>query len=318
MKKKFTYTKYPETDFEFQNLMLAIDTHLSSEGIDPAHRSIRVGRLLWEAFGLGGQSLIPPTELVFQPGFDGDKIMAKANLWFDQMYGERNKIDLVYGFAPFELKGVIWRVRFGFVLGEVGFFVDRNLVNQKINHAGDVKVAFNMLSSVEELTQGLAVQLTDEEITDFAKFYELAIKSLMWRDELPHTQLLEMAKRDYDSSTSEILAHRFGQARWAAQQAAEKTIKGFLAIANIAFPTSASKGHDLECLGALLNDNHGVTLSHTSLVLVSCSTKIRYGEEPSTEKQAIDANHAVLKILDQLRNSQRIKNSIENWTKLNV
>lgn len=315
MNNRFTYSKYPQTDGEFQNLMLAIDAYLSNENIDPSCRSIRIGRLLWEAFGLHGQSLIPPSDLAAQPGFEGDKIMAKANLWYERIYGERNKIDFVYGFAPVKLKNVIWRVRFGLVFGEIGFFVDKNLANHSVNLSGKIKTDFNMLYSVEEFTQGLAEQLTDTELTDYAKFYESAITNLMWRNELPDTELLRMAKNDYDSSTSEVLAHRFGQARWAAQQATEKTIKGFLNMANISYPTGGHKGHDLIHLGSLFD---GIELSPETLSLASCSSKIRYGEEPSTENQAIEANHAVLDIINQLRNSQKITGIIHNWIRLNA
>ncbi len=33
-------------------------------------------------------------------------------------------------------------------------------------------------------------------------------------------------RADYDASTADVLGRRYGQARWGAQQAVEKTLKG--------------------------------------------------------------------------------------------
>lgn len=277
--------------------MLAIDKVLSDKGVKPFQRPLSVGRLLWEAFGWSG-NLIPPKELALQQGFKGDIIMAKSYRWYEQTYDKCLLVDLVYGYAPVKLRNLVWRVRFGLIVGQVSLSVDRDLM----------KGSSNTLCAAEGLTQGLASQLNDAELFEYFQFYKLAIENLMWRDELPNTELLVMARADYDASTSDVLAHRYGQARWGAQQAVEKTIKGLLNIAGTTFPTGGPKGHDLIYLGELLDEKHGITLLPDTLTLAVCTSKVRYGEESSSEDQAMGANHALLNVLEQLRTSPNTAN----------
>jgi hypothetical protein len=82
-------------------------------------------------------------------------------------------------------------------------------------------------------------------------------------------------------------------------------VKGLLAIAGISFPTSGPKGHDLVHLAKLLEQGASIALDHSDLRAASCSPRVRYGEEPSTEAHALEANHAVLRVLLQLAEAPR-------------
>jgi len=99
-----------------------------------------------------------------------------------------------------------------------------------------------------------------------------------------------------------VLANRHGHARWSAQQAVEKTIKGFLQLGGTKWPTGQD-GHDLKLLGQLLETNHGISIQSGLLALASCSTAIRYGKA-STADDGFRANHAVLGVLEQMRMSK--------------
>jgi HEPN domain-containing protein len=149
----------------------------------------------------------------------------------------------------------------------------------------------------------LADKLSDTTLREHFEFHVFIHQNLQWREEMPRTELLDMARADYDSSTADVLANRYGQARWAAQQAVEKTLKGLLTLAGTPFPTGGPNGHNLKHLGEIFQQKHGITISPELLLLATCSPKIRYGEEFSSEQQAIGANHAVLGVLDQLRNN---------------
>lgn len=85
----------------------------------------------------------------------------------------------------------------------------------------------------------------------------------------------------------------------------EKTLKGLLTIAGTAYAAGGPNGHNLIHVGRLLDQHHGITINPALLALATCSPKVRYGEEPSTEEQALQANHAVLGMLEQLRRSTR-------------
>lgn len=115
-----------------------------------------------------------------------------------------------------------------------------------------------------------------------------------------------MAHHDYDQSTADILAHRYGQARWGAQQAVEKTMKGLLSIAGSAYPKGGPDAHNLHHIAQILIQLHGIAISDVLLDAASCSPKVRYGEEVSTEAQALLANHSVLGVIEQIRLSPEI------------
>lgn len=304
----FSWPAYPASDMEFEELMRAIDSALTSEGIKPFQRPMHVGFKFWEAFKWSGNAF-PDKSLADAPGFRGDVLMAKSYRWYEHTYGEKLKSDMAYGFAPARIGNAVWRVRAGVTFGTVRLFVDRNLTNRGetlVGGRGVGPATFNILCAVEDLPQGLVDRLPDATLREHMEFHLLMHAALQWRDHLPHTDLLRMAHADYDESTSAVLGSRFGQARWAAQQALEKTLKGLLTIGGTEFATKGPKGHSLEHAAKLLRDNHNILLNEQALGLAECSPAVRYGEEASTEVQALAANHSVLEVLDELRRSAAV------------
>lgn len=303
---KFSWPAYPTTDAEFEALMSAIDAALAAEGLKPFQRPLHVGFKFWEAFGWGGLA-IPPKELADLPGFTGDVLMAKSYRWYDLTYGDQLKSDMAYGFAPARLGNGVWRVRAGVTYGRVQFFLDRNLANRGVSIGSKGSSASsNVLCSVEGLPQGLVDRLPNQALSEYFDFHIFVHENLQWRNSLPRIELLGMARQDYDQSTADVLAHRYGQARWGAQQAVEKTLKGLLTLAETPFPTGGPNGHNLQHIAQILKKHHGVAIADVLLDASSCSPKVRYGKEESTEAQALLANHAVLGVMEQLRLSPKI------------
>lgn len=301
----FIWPSLPRSESEFEGLMHAIDQALAADGLKPFQRPLNVGRKLWEAFKWEGKAF-PDKRLAEQPGFQGDVLMAKAYRWYEQTYGDKLKGDFAYGFAPARLGNALWRVRASVTFGTVRLFVDRNLQNRGRTFAGGHNpgpATYNLLCAVEGLPQGLVDRLPDQALREHAEFHLLMHESLQWRDSLPKTELFGMAHDDYDECTSAVLGGRYGQARWAAEQAIEKTLKGLLAIGQTDYARGGRNGHNLEHAAQLLKSNHGIALSSAVLALAECSPAVRYGEVASTEAQALAANHAVLSVLDQLRRS---------------
>ena len=302
---KFTWPGYPQSQSEFERLMSALDNALSAEGLQPFQRPLHVGRKLWEALAWGGNAL-PPESLADAPDFVGDALMAKAQHWYVETYGNRLKSDCAYGYAPARLGNTIWRVRSGVTYGRVRLFIDRNLRNRGVELGTQgAEASLNVLNDVENLSQGLADRLPEEALREHLAFHFFMHQALQWREQLPQTDLFRMARGDYDQSTSDVVAHRYGQARWGAEQSVEKTLKGFLQVAGMPFPSGGPNGHNLRHIGGLLAAETGIDVSSVLLELAACSPKVRYGDEPSTESQALQANHAVLGVLDQLRVSSK-------------
>jgi HEPN domain-containing protein len=306
MTTSFTWPKLPDTDTEFEALMQAIDSFLAARGLKPAQRPLNVPPLLWEAFRWEG-NVLPPLELASEAGFKGQVLLAKAYRWYDQIYADKLKVDSSLAHIPVVLGHDIWRARIILVYGTVRMFVDRNLANRGNRMgSGQNRSTFNILCAVEGLSQELATRLTDAELEQYAKLTQLAHKALVWRERLPRSELLATARGDYNASTEDVLARRPAQARWGAQQSVEKTLKGLLTLAGIAFPTGGPKGHDLVQLAKLLAQGASIALDHADLWAASCSPGARYGEEPSTQSQAMQANHAVLRLLFQIAQSPHI------------
>ncbi len=284
--------------------MKAIDTALADRGLKPFQRPLQVPRLLWEGFQWSGD-IFPPKELASRPGFDGQVLLAKAYQWYDENYGDQLSTNAGLGQVPVRLGNGVWRAHFPVIYGQVELFADRNLQNAGIEIGTKSAASFNVLCSIQDLPRGLADRLTDAELQEFSQFYVQTFETFIWRSGLPRADLLEMAYKDQEASTEDVLAHRYGQARWGAQQAVEKTIKGLLAIGGTAFPTRGPQAHDLNHLASLLSDAHGARIESSPLTAAACSPKVRYGEEPSTQAQALTANHAVLNVLHNLRTSSK-------------
>jgi hypothetical protein len=297
---KFSWPALPESVSEFEALMQAMDKTLAEKKLKPFQRSLHVPVLLWEAFGWSGP-VFPSKEIASLPGFEGQVLLAKAYQWYDQCYGERLKSDMAYGHFPVRLGNSIWRVRAGVVWGQVDFFIDQNLGNAGISRvAKGSRPTANMLCQVEGLPQGLASRLTATEMQEFTALFLRALQSLIWRGGL-RGKLFDIARSDYDASTSDLIAGRFVQARWGAQQAVEKTIKGLLEAGKTSYSKAGPNGHNLKYLAGLLATHHGIALSPALMDPAAVSAGVRYGDELSIEEQALRANHAALTVLDELR-----------------
>lgn len=305
--EKFSWPSAPTSQTEFERLMQAVDIELEQRGLQPFQRDMHVPHLFWEAFGWEG-NLFPAGALSKAPGFEGDVLFAKAREWYRQIYGDRMNSEMSPGGVPVRLGNALWRLRFPLVYGTVTFVVSRQLSAP----SAQAQSRCNMLDCVEGLTSGMAERLDDAQLTQFAQFFIQTLETLNWRDALPNTPLLEMAHKDYDASTADLLGRRYGQARWGAQQAVEKTFKAVLKYSGIAYPTGGPNGHNLAHLAELLNTHHGAGLDARLIAAAKCSPGVRYNEESSSEGQALSANHAVLDILAVLRNSAGVAAVLAN------
>lgn len=301
----FLWKQKPRTEDEFEALMHALDSHLASEGLAPFQRPLHVPRLLWDAFGWEG-NIFPPKELADLPGFDDQVFMAKAHRWYELVYGEKLKGDWSMGFAPFKLGGALWRVRFPVIYGRCRLFLDRNLANRgsSLGSSNSQPATYNILCSVEDLPQGLVNRMGEQELNEFWMFYISTYQVLSWReDHLVGNGLFEEAMHDYAAAVDDLLHRRYAQSRWASAQAIEKTLKAILKLTKVPYSTKGAEGHDLVSLANKLEKTHAISLDQTIVSLAQCSPAVRYREEPSSENQALRANHAVIGVIEMLSRS---------------
>lgn len=298
----FSWPSYPSSEPDFEALMKAIDQSLSLEGYAPPARPLLVGRKFSEAFGWGG-SIFPPRELAEEPGYSGLVLMAKAQRWYEQCYGNQLKIAPGFGSVPVRLGNALWRMRTIGIYGQVELFASRDLMNDGVRLASaTVNASHNVLRSIDDLPQGLANRLTDVELSQLLAFFLLAQDTLSWFHGVQEAnKLFPVAQADFEQCTEDILARRYPQACAAAQLAAEKVVKGFLGCGGTKYPTGGKLGHDLLHLGELLRKRHEIGISEELLKNASCPSGVRYANEPASEERAQKANHAVLVILCQLK-----------------
>lgn len=288
--------------------MRAVDDELASRDVPPYARTMHAPRLFWEAFQWGGDLSPDHRRSAQLPGFEGDILWAKARCWYEQVYGEKLKPDGNYVSSPVRLGKTVWRMRPGIIMGTVRLFVDRNLNNlgTQIGRRG-AEASTNVLRHIVGLPQGFADRLSDEELRKYFDFVVFVYAALDWRFQQLPTILLSMAQADYTESTDGVLAGRYGQARWASQQAVEKTLKGLLQLAQAPYPTAGPLAHSLLHLGKLLRQHSTIDVPEQLLLRAEASARVRYGEELSTEEQALDANHAALGVFATLARSPKAR-----------
>lgn len=258
--------------------------------------------------------MFPPDELSELPGYQGDILMAKAHHWYEETLGNRLKTYFELGYVPARLAQTIWRVRISGWFGSVKFFLHRNLQNKGSSKGSQTSPpSMNILTLVEDLPQGLVDRLTDDQLAAHFMYHMFAVENIQWLNNLPCTNMLSVAKSDYAGSTQELLAHRYPQSRWAAQQCVEKMLKGFLELTGTPYFKSGRDGHNLSKLAKLLHDEQRISINSHLIDMAHCSTGVRYQDEPSTEDQAFHANVAALQIFDTLRENPEVTRILSNY-----
>jgi hypothetical protein len=93
----------------------------------------------------------------------------------------------------------------------------------------------------------------------------------------------------------------YGQARWAAAQASEKYLKGFIALRGRKFAKTHNLAKDL--LPVALELGWDDRAAEDLVLSAECGAGVRYGELPSTMTEAVDAARAALVICGSLAES---------------
>lgn len=303
MKKRFKWPQYPRDITEFEAFMKAADTAMAQRGFTPPQRSIELARLLGEAFRWCGE-VFPSLELLRQPGFVGTVLLAKGQAWLREMYPHRPHQTGALATIPVRLGQTLWKLRLPAVYGRLAVFVDPDLSNKGVRMAvGGATVSMNLLCLVEDLSPGVATRLSANEQRQFQELADTAIHAALWWLDLPAGEMSQIARSDYESSTAELLAGRYPQAAWAAQQAAEKLIKSLHEAAGLPFLRGGVEGHNIEKLGADFKDKFDIELPREALKATNWNPNGRYKATSATEESALKANHAVIELVTSLRTS---------------
>ena len=324
----------PKNEAEFEELMWEVDRCLWEEGLEPEQRPHVFPGRLYEAFRQGGY-VYPNDALAELPGYEGETLVAKGHRWYKDVYGDRLLTAYKLGFVPVRLGNALWRMRIPQAYGRCLYFADRNLTN--LGQNGDGKALredslivaaertadVNCLSLVEDLTQGMARRLRDEEIARFLAVCYFAIVGLSWVVNLFwHVQyndggLFFIAFRDYAASTDSLFNGLGEQSRQDSTQAAEKILKGLFHVAT----GEEHKGkdgkytHNLKVIARSLQSFLATPIDGALLDDAYWPVDGKYGKKSTTADECLRANHAVLKIAKQLSEDDRVQKLLEGVRK---
>lgn len=298
----WTWPKRPINAAEFDEMMTNLDHHLAIEGLMPQHRSLQATRLVSMALGLSGTPILGFGAVRGEPFSPGD-LLARVFDWYNNTYGERNKIDFSLGYVVLPLRGTFWTLRIPGVYGTVQAFIDRNLCNvgRKLGTRGQ-PATHNVLIGLGEVTQVYADRMSDDELAHVLDAYLRGYVAMASLDEMRGHGLFDQARGDYRHSVEALSAHNMlSKARWDNAQCAEKVFKGLLGRAGHSFPKSGAQGHDIVHLGGLIAANFGITIPDGSLRAIYCPTGVRYGEINVDMNEAWTSHTALINTLARLR-----------------
>lgn len=298
----WTWPTRPTTAAEFEAMMSDLDRHLATHNLLPAQRSLNAARLASMALKLSGTPILSGDGDRGEP-FSPRDLLARVIDWYNDAYGDRNKIDFSLGYVVFPLRNTYWRLQIPLAYGTVVPFADRNLAHTGRQLGTKTEPAsHNVLTGLQDVTQAYVDRLTDAEIDRVMQAYDRGYVAMATLDELKGHDLFDQARGDYTHSVEALAAGLvLSKARWDTAQCAEKVFKGLLGRAGQPFPTNAAQGHDIVHLGDLVMKHFGIALPDGALRAIHCSPKVRYGEMNVDPNEAWTSHDALLDVLARLR-----------------
>lgn len=289
-----------DSQIDFERLITSIDEKLKRAGVPIKRRPIE---------GLRQAAIELDTELIGGPlntgpipgNYSGQSLSAHIFQWFTRRYGERLKIDSSVGSAIFIEQGDPWLVSFPLMGGRIFLECNSHLGDRGHTIGGPAIPAnrtypkLNVLDRIIDLPKIQARAFEEKRGSEF----------LVWFADL-HRFFLELNLRalsdplaraiQYDLSIAAQLICRsdeqYSQARWHALQAAEKSLKRFIAEAGDDY----SYTHRLNQLLKHANRLGLPAISEQIVDDVQCSAGLRYGEEVSSVENAIKSQQQALVI----------------------
>lgn len=298
----WTWPKRPTDATEFDQMMDSVDRHLARRDLTPPQRSLHAIRLISMALNLSGITFLGVGVVRGEP-FSPSDLLPRVFDWYDETYGERNKIDLSLGYVVLPLRDTYWTLQIPFGCGVVEPFIDRSLANVGRQRGTRMHPAtLNVLTCLRGITQAYAELLSNDELTHVMKAYSRGYVAMRTLGEMRGHQLFDQAKGDYRHSVEALSAgDALSKARWDNAQCAEKIFKGLLAQAGQEFPTSGRRGHDIAHLGRLISTTFGSSIPNGKLCDIHCPAAIRYGEINVDMHEAWTSHAALIDTLLHLR-----------------
>jgi hypothetical protein len=291
----------PSDPDEFDRLLLKIDQQLADKGIGIPWRPLRALGLVSQECGIP-LPLGPFPPGVSHPAGKNWPVSKRIHEWYEHRYGDRLKTQMGPGRMAFLIGNDVWVFRFPLFYGRIRMVASRTAKSVPMSTSGQPAV-HNILDSVEGLPEGLRHSLSDSELLTLADCFRLGFEGLEQIQSLGGDDLIKSALADIDASVDHLSGDKpnYPLAKWSSLQAAEKVLKAAIRQRGGAY----SKTHELSELTHEAAEA-GLRLQIDEVVhALQCSAGIRYGEEPCSLRQAIDAHHAVFRLVHDVTEALR-------------
>lgn len=286
----------PTTQEEFDRIMEGIDTQLRAANVLIHARSFRAVGEYSKLFQLA----IPITQCP-KTGrlgvYSGADATAHIHKWFDDRYGDRQKIFMGPGSTVIVLRGDPWEVRLPRIYGTVQFVVERDLnryTNEPNLRSDGHPPITNLLTLINDFPPGLAAQLSDEECSYILELFKNALDCMHAIEYITQNPYIHEALSDIQASVRHIFSvpPHYGQSKWSSAQAAEKLLKSFLKVKGISFPFN----HNICGLAELARIEGMKPLKNELTDQLQTRAAVRYGDEPVSLIVAVAAHHASMMV----------------------
>lgn len=251
-----------------------------------------------------------PCPEVGAPGvYVGADAAAHIKQWFDDRYGDRQKIHMGPGSTVIVLRGDPWEIRLPRIYGQVECVVERDL-NRYANEPsfrndGRLPIT-NLLTLINDFPPGLAARLTDEECFNVLDVFRHSLDCMHAIEYIADSSFVPEALSDIHASVRHIFSvpPHYGQSKWSSAQAAEKLLKSFLKGKGINFPLN----HNIVGLNNLAISGGLKALEKYIIERLQTPASVRYGDKSVSMAEAVTAHHASLLVGKQVSESLRQAN----------
>ena len=288
------------TKHDFDMMMEDVDNELRTD-------NVRIDRRQFEGFARACKRLhlslnfAPLKEPAIAGKYEGDSLSAHILEWFERRYGDRLNMDFSVAHVIVAIREDPWRLYIPRIFGRAFFVCDRRLADYRGRPSfysdGRLPV-FNMLNGIQDLPDGLAESLTDDELKEISSFYALALESTVALEEVAQQPLAKEARDDLRAAVEYLLSKPTANcalSKWSSLQFIEKLMKAFLGCRSIPYAYT----HKLSDLAALCAEE-GLFLDAALLDSIQCSPSVRYDSKSVSLREAIAAHHNGLRLAGEV------------------
>lgn len=285
---------------QFEILMTEVEAELRASQVPITARALKGVAAI--AKRLDTEIIIGPLKTGPIPGnYEGESLSAHIFAWFDQRYGDRQKIDMSVGATIYVLDEDPWLVRLPLIMGKHRLVCepDLSIDNPKIGGPGVIGnpeyPIVNIFKLIHDIPESKLKLLSLDDHKKFREFFVRALKVFQCLDQLGMEQSLARATQHDLTEAAKLCCgpkEDYSQSRWLSLQGAEKAIKLFISQRGEDFPFT----HNLT---KLLPQAVGLGLAGVSdeqIGKVQCRAEVRYGSIDIQLSEAVNAQTAAFSI----------------------